>query len=134
MAFMKKTMLDDAKERERTGETVMEQMAREKAEWAAEDSKAASLKAEGNSAFKEGDYKQAFVIYSACMYLSPPEPLYALNRAAAGLKLRMFSTAEKDATMVLRDSSGKTLGKAYFRRAQAFKFLGKLDKALEDLQ
>lgn len=84
-------MKADAAERERTGETAMEQMAREKREWAEADAKSAKLKLQGNEAFKEGDYKTAFVIYSACMSLSPQEPLYPLNRVAVALSETSFS-------------------------------------------
>ncbi|KAG6907983.1 hypothetical protein DXG01_006639 [Tephrocybe rancida] len=130
---LKQTMLEDAKERERTGETMMEQMLREKAEWAAQDAKAAALKKQGNAAFSKGDYKEAFLIYSACADLNPPESLYCLNRAAAGLKLKLFSLAEKDAGTALKKGNN-AIAKAYFRRAQARKSLGKLSEAAKDLQ
>ncbi|GLB37991.1 putative response to arachidonic acid [Lyophyllum shimeji] len=123
------TMKQDAEERARTGESVMDQIKREKAEWAAADARAAALKAQGNAAFSQGDFKQAFLVYSACAMLSPHEPVYTLNRSAAALKLGCFEQAEQDAGLVLRFGTAK----AYFRRAQARKFLGNLGGADEDL-
>ena len=76
---------------------------------------AASLKEQGNVAFTQGNFKEAFLIYSACVELSPPEPLYPLNRAAAGLKLRLYQEVEKDTGDALTSNSESA--KAYFRRA-----------------
>jgi len=71
-------------------------MAREKFEWAVEDVKSASLKLKGNTAISRGEYKEAFVVYGACMELSPHEPVYYLNCSATGLKLKLFKHAEED--------------------------------------
>ncbi|KAJ7213034.1 hypothetical protein GGX14DRAFT_446120 [Mycena pura] len=111
-------MKADAAERERTGETAMEQMAREKREWAEADAKSAKLKLQGNEAFKEGDYKTAFVIYSACMSLSPQEPLYPLNRVAVALKLNLYTVAAEQASKVMRMAVFNR-AKTHFRRGQA---------------
>lgn len=78
-------MRESAEERERTGESQFEQMWREKREWAVKDAKSAKLKEEGNKAFREGDFNNAFVIYTACVCLSGQDPLYHLNRAAVAL-------------------------------------------------
>lgn len=80
----------NAEERERTGETEDEQMMREKREWAEDDAKSAKLKDDGNAAFKDGDFKTAYAIYTACMHLSSQEPLYPLNRAAVALSERSY--------------------------------------------
>ncbi|RDB20603.1 Outer envelope protein 64, chloroplastic [Hypsizygus marmoreus] len=124
-------MKNDAEERKRTGETMQQQALREKREWAAQDAKSASLKLEGNAAFSQGDYKRAFVIYSACARLSPQEPVYHLNRAATGLKLKAFKQAEDDAAHAILEYES---AKAHFRRAQARRFLGNLEGADEDLR
>lgn len=76
---------DNAAECERTGESEYELILREKREWAEADAKSAKLKQEGNEAFRNGDYKTAYVIYTVCMHLSGHEPLYPLNRAAVAL-------------------------------------------------
>ena len=120
----------DARERERTGETPQQQIMREKREWAIQDAQSASLKLEGNAAFSRGDYKEAFIIYSACAQNSGHEPVYGLNRAAAALKLKLFMSAEEDSTHVLELSA--PTAKAYFRRGYARRCLGRLDEAAED--
>ncbi|KAJ6591345.1 hypothetical protein B0H10DRAFT_2091473 [Mycena sp. CBHHK59/15] len=115
----------------KTGETPMEQMMREKREWAEADAKSAELKVQGNNAFKSGDYKTAFVFYTVCMHLSGHEPLYPLNRAAASLKLKLHANAVDDASRAI-DSGDFNQAKAHFRRGQARCFLGEWDKAEED--
>ncbi|KAF7315954.1 hypothetical protein MIND_00112200 [Mycena indigotica] len=113
-----------------TGETAIEQMMREKREWAEADAKSAKLKEQGNDAFRAGDYKKAFAVYTACMLLSAHEPLYPLNRAAVGLKLQLYQTVVEDASeAVERDFNS---AKAHFRRGQAFYFLGEWSKAEDD--
>ncbi|KAJ7162248.1 TPR-like protein [Mycena filopes] len=124
-------LLDAAAEREITGETVEEQMLREKREWAERDAKSAKLKEDGNAAFKNEDYKAAYVIYTACMAMSTHEPLYPLNRAAVALKLKMYATAVRDATEAMERGDFKR-PKALFRRAQARSFLGDWVEADED--
>ncbi|KAJ6507400.1 hypothetical protein C8R47DRAFT_93036 [Mycena vitilis] len=98
-------MRQDAAERERTGETQEQQMLREKREWAEQDAKSAQLKIKGNEAFKKGDYKTAYVLYSVCVIQSSHEPLYPLNRAAVALKLKLYKTAAKDASSAINPSA-----------------------------
>ncbi|KAJ7502503.1 TPR-like protein [Mycena galericulata] len=126
-----KMMQNDAAERERTGETAYEQMMREKREWAEADAKSAELKVRGNEAFKNGEYKAAYVIYTVCIYLSPHEPLYPLNRAAVALKLRLYSMAAEDASSAI-DNGDFNRAKAHFRRGQAMLKLGSWDNAGQD--
>ncbi|KAJ7762515.1 hypothetical protein B0H16DRAFT_1718968 [Mycena metata] len=57
-------------EREVIGETLEEQLLRQKRGWAEKDGKSAKPKEEGNIAFRNGDYTRAYVIYTACIYLS----------------------------------------------------------------
>ncbi|KAF9016762.1 hypothetical protein BDZ89DRAFT_1075319, partial [Hymenopellis radicata] len=121
----------DAEERERTGETPQQQMLREKMEWAAADARSAKIKLEANEAFRKGDYKEAFILYSVCCRESGHEPLYFLNRAAAGLKLKLYSQAVKDASEPIGMSFN--LPKAFFRRAQGHRFLGNFDAAEADI-
>ncbi|KAJ6594585.1 TPR-like protein, partial [Mycena capillaripes] len=123
-------MRRDAAERERTGETVEQQIMREKLEWAQEDAKSAELKIKGNDAFKIGDYKTAYVIYTACIYLSGHEPLYHLNKAAVALS--ELSSQRKKLRKQAISKGNFNRAKAHFRRGQAMYFLGKWDKAGED--
>ncbi|KAJ7162228.1 TPR-like protein [Mycena filopes] len=131
MESLLQMMKEDAAERERTGETAEQQMRREKLEWAAADARSAQLKIKGNEAFQAGNYETAFVIYTACMHLSPHEPLYPLNRAAVALKLKMYETAVEDTSAALGKGDFNR-PKALFRRGQARCFLGELAKAEED--
>ncbi|KAJ7762483.1 TPR-like protein [Mycena metata] len=131
LAAVRQMALDDAAERERTGETEAEQQLREKREWAAAAERSENFKEEDNEAFKNGDYKTAYVIYTACMCLTHYEPLYPLNRAAAALKLKMYEKAVQDATSAL-DKGNYKRAKALFRRAQGRCFLGEWEKAEED--
>ncbi|KAJ7467030.1 TPR-like protein [Mycena latifolia] len=110
-AEYEKIMRDDAEERERTGETRFQQMLREKRE--------------------NGDYKNAFVIYTACILLTRHEPLYSLNRAAVALKLKLYTTAINDATLAI-DKGDFQRAKAHFRRGQGWCFQGEWDKADEE--
>ncbi|KAF8903539.1 hypothetical protein CPB85DRAFT_1226437 [Mucidula mucida] len=121
----------DAEERERTGETVEQQMLREKMEWAAADARSAEIKLEANEAFRKGDYKEAFVLYSLCCQQSGHEPLYPLNRAAAGLKLNLYRQVIRDASHSIKRNFN--LPKAFYRRAQAHRFLGDFDSAEADI-
>lgn len=96
------------------------------------DAQSASLKPGGNAEFCRGDYKQALIIFSACVQNSGHEPVYRLNRAATAFKLKMFTVAEDDSTHVV-DFSG-SIAKAYFRRGCARMCLGELDDAAEDFR
>ncbi|KAG5644311.1 hypothetical protein DXG03_008729 [Asterophora parasitica] len=134
-AAIAEMMKADAEECRRTGEDPHARMMREKAEWAAKDLRASVLKPVGNASFVAGDYKRAFLVYSACTQLSPHEAVYHLNCAAAALKLRVYEEAYDSAMEALESggTGGPGLAKAYFRRAQARKSLGLLAEAAEDL-
>ncbi|KAF5339252.1 hypothetical protein D9758_013321 [Tetrapyrgos nigripes] len=131
MARFMEMMKADMEDAKRRGETMEERALREKREWAEADGKAAKLKDDANKAFREGNYKEAFVLYSTCMEISPQEPVYRLNRAAAALKLTMYETTIKDASSCLEDDYN--IPKAYFRRSQARYSLGNLQEARQDL-
>ncbi|KAF7322142.1 Serine/threonine protein phosphatase 5 [Mycena kentingensis (nom. inval.)] len=124
------TMLQSMMPRDKPGETAMEQVLREKREWAAADAKSAQLKERGNDAFRAGDYKEAYKIYTACGALSGHEPLYWLNRAAVALKLQIYETAIQDASNAIEDNY--SLAKAHFRRGTAEFFLGRWSDAEAD--
>lgn len=141
----------DLEESRRTGETPHEMMLREKREWADADARSAKLKDEANDLFRKGEYKAAYIVYSACAQLSPHEPLYFLNRAAACLsksgvplfdglhcthtydpllELRLYTEAVEILAHPI-DLNYRT-AKALFRRGQAQRFLGHFDEAEDD--
>ncbi|KAJ7646573.1 TPR-like protein [Roridomyces roridus] len=133
LQHMLQMMQDDEAERARTGETLDEQILREKREWAAADKKSAGLKVKGNDAFRNGEYKTAYVIYSTCIRLSSHEPLYWLNRAAVALKLKLYTRAVEDVSNAI-ERGDYNLAKAHFRRGQGHFFLGDWDKAAEEYE
>ncbi|KAF9041934.1 hypothetical protein BDZ89DRAFT_1128629 [Hymenopellis radicata] len=114
-----------------------------KKERAAADARtrSAKIKLEANEAFRKGDYKEAFILYSVCCQLSGHEPLYFVNRAAAGLRLNIFAQVladashpfEMDFNTILLIEMDFSLPKAFFRRAQAYRFLGDFDAAEADI-
>ncbi|KAJ7668741.1 hypothetical protein DFH06DRAFT_207432 [Mycena polygramma] len=63
---------------------------------AAADAKTTELKAQGDAAHKNGDFKLAFVVYTACGMLSAANPDYSLSRAATAFKLKMYQVADDD--------------------------------------
>ncbi|KZV92724.1 hypothetical protein EXIGLDRAFT_836241 [Exidia glandulosa HHB12029] len=129
--LMTKLAMEDAEEMKRTGENPAEKIWRERSQWARDDARSAKLKEIGNAAFKQGDYKKAFVVYSACISRTPHLEVYSLNRAAAGLKLRLYTRVLLDAKRVVDDPrpSQASIAKAYFRAGQAGRALGNWDFA-----
>lgn len=75
----------------RNGERFSDKLQRERMEWAEDDAQIVKLKETGNAAFEQGDYRTAFIIYSACIYRSPHEGRYSLNRAAAALSASLVT-------------------------------------------
>ncbi|KAJ7443336.1 TPR-like protein [Mycena galericulata] len=116
-------MRERAAERARTGERHIDQLLREKREWAAQDAKSTKLKEVGNAAFKKGDFKTAYIVYSTCMRLSPWEPAYPLNRAVVALKLEMYELVIEDASTAIETED--------FNRAKWDKAEEDYDKALK---
>ncbi|KAJ7162256.1 hypothetical protein C8R46DRAFT_904084, partial [Mycena filopes] len=114
---------------EKTGEKVLARMLREEREWAA--AKSAEFREQGNVAFRSGDYKAAYVLYTAAMCRYNVEPFNCLNRAAVALKLKMYSSAVEDATDAM-EKGDFNRAKALFRRAQGSSFLGEWCCAEED--
>ncbi len=111
----------DAEERERTGETVEQQMLREKMEWAAADARSAEIKLEANEAFRKGDYKEAFVLYSLCCQQSGHEPLYPLNRAAAGLSTSIKKVFDKSRILLGTSQNSTCIVKLFVMLATRLK-------------
>ncbi|GJE99287.1 SET domain-containing protein [Phanerochaete sordida] len=80
---------------------------------------AESLKLKGNTLFGSKDYEGAAKCYSEAMCLQPTEPNYPLNRCFAYLKMKRWTEADQDATVVLRLDGANI--KALYRRAIARK-------------
>ncbi|KXS17317.1 hypothetical protein M427DRAFT_54613 [Gonapodya prolifera JEL478] len=86
----------------------------------------------GNELFKKSLFAQSIPHYSTAMSLDPKDPVYPLNRAAAFLKLRQWSDAEKDCNVVLKLDAKNVKG--LWRRGIARRELGHLTRAKEDLE
>ncbi|KAH6912735.1 hypothetical protein BKA70DRAFT_1370240 [Coprinopsis sp. MPI-PUGE-AT-0042] len=95
-------------------------------------SKAQLSKEKGNEAFKKGDYANAVGFYTAAMMDDPKEPIYALNRAFAYLKLGKNEDCIRDCTTAI--TLAPKTAKAWFRRGQAKLALGQADEAEKDLR
>lgn len=64
------------------------------------------LKDEGNRCFREGNYEDSLILYSAGVKICPSESVeqravFFANRAAANLKLEEFSRVVEDCTVAL---------------------------------
>uniref|UniRef100_A0A670YWR1 Protein unc-45 homolog B n=2 Tax=Pseudonaja textilis TaxID=8673 RepID=A0A670YWR1_PSETE len=96
------------------------------------------LRQEGNEYFQAGRYAEALVAYARALDLPEAGPeasqraLLYRNRAACHLKLEDYAQAEVDASRAL-ELDGHDV-KSLFRRSQALRGLGRLDRAASDLQ
>ncbi|KAJ7031002.1 hypothetical protein C8F04DRAFT_1186278 [Mycena alexandri] len=104
-----------------------EQMLREKREWAEADAKSAKLKDEGNTAFKNEDCKEAYVITDLYGLHVPIEPRTTLSVEQSC----DVQDGGKDATDAM-EKGDFNRAKALFRRAQGRSFLGDWVEAEED--
>ncbi|KAK9394130.1 protein unc-45A-like [Crotalus adamanteus] len=99
----------------------------------------AEMRREGNEHFQAGRYAEALAAYTRALGLAAPEAeadsqraLLFRNRAACQLKLEDYAQAEADASRAL-ELDGHDV-KSLFRRSQALRALGRLDRAASDLQ
>mmetsp|Transcript_15929 Transcript_15929/g.32000 ORF Transcript_15929/g.32000 Transcript_15929/m.32000 type:complete len:331 (-) Transcript_15929:1720-2712(-) len=106
-----------------------------------DQSAADKLKEAGNAAFRGARWEEALHHYTRLMTLypdSPAVPVALANRAAVLLKLERFVEAHDDASQAIDTPAGalseKIRCKAFHRRAQARRRLGKLHDAAADLQ
>ena len=79
--------------------------------------KAETLKAEGNQFMGAKDYRKAIEAYTAAIELSPSNPIYYSNRAAAFISSKDFSSAADDAEKAIELKSN--YAKAYTRLGAA---------------
>lgn len=91
---------------------------------------AESERHKGNDYFRAQDYRAAVEAFTVATELDPQSVAARANRAAAYLKLRMWSDAETDASVVLQQEPGHL--KAKLRRAQARSEMGQMSLARED--
>ena len=84
----------------------------------------------GNTAFKRADYVSAVSFYTRARSIEPELPTYALNLAAAHLKLAQWAQAESACTAAL---SQHRSSKGLWRRARARRMLGYTEDAIRDL-
>lgn len=91
---------------------------------------AESERHKGNDYFRAHDYRAAVEAFTVAAELDPTSVAARANRAAAYLKLHMWSDAETDACETLRLDPGNL--KAQLRRAQARCELGQMSLAQED--
>lgn len=143
---MLKSDLDELK---RTGEDPSQKIYRERMEWAEDDARSVKLKELGNAAFKEGDYKKAFIIYSACIFRTRHEAVYNLNRAAAALseslvrvlvsrsltsfeELGLYHRVFEDVKEAIERRVN--VAKAHYRSGQANRALGRWADARRDFE
>ncbi|XP_067935381.1 protein unc-45 homolog B-like isoform X2 [Watersipora subatra] len=95
-----------------------------------------SLKEEGNSHFKSGNYSEALVCYTKALDIGGEAPSAAFqlavhsNKAACYLKLQDPKHAQIEASKALEYNSNDV--KALFRRCQALELLDRKEEALKD--
>mmetsp|Transcript_63790 Transcript_63790/g.118507 ORF Transcript_63790/g.118507 Transcript_63790/m.118507 type:complete len:520 (+) Transcript_63790:68-1627(+) len=100
-----------------------------KSEVAGQQSKAESLKQQGNNLFSLDCFAQAAIMYSEAIELQPKNAVLYCNRSMAYLKQEMPDEALQDAEKSLElDSSVENI-KAYWRKSQALLDLNRIDEA-----
>ena len=102
---------------------------REKKE--AED-RANGARRQGVEQFKKGDFQRAIHHFDYMAKNTPDDPRAHLNRAAVLLKLKRTREAVLAADRALWLTNGES-GKAWYRRALAFKEAGEFNEALADI-
>ncbi|XP_064171178.1 dnaJ homolog subfamily C member 7-like isoform X1 [Anguilla rostrata] len=109
----------------------------EKARLACRNAKALKAKKEeGNRAFKEGNYDEAYKLYSEALTIDPNNiktnaKLYC-NRGTVGSKLNKLEQAIEDCTKAIKLDD--TYVKAYLRRAQCYMDTEQYEEAVRDYE
>jgi len=88
------------------------------------------LKEQGNTAYKEGDFKKAEELYSQCIEVDPKSHIGLANRGLVRMKLERWELAASDLTRCLEIEPSYI--KALLRRAKAFEMLRKRLSAYRD--
>mmetsp|Transcript_22336 Transcript_22336/g.51177 ORF Transcript_22336/g.51177 Transcript_22336/m.51177 type:complete len:518 (+) Transcript_22336:37-1590(+) len=100
-----------------------------KSEVEGQQSKAESLKQQGNNLFSLDCFAQAAIMYSEAIELQPKNPVLYCNRSMAYLKQEMPDEALQDAEKSMELDSSVVNIKAYWRKAQALLDLLRIDEA-----
>uniref|UniRef100_A0A8C2HVE3 DnaJ homolog subfamily C member 7 n=1 Tax=Cyprinus carpio TaxID=7962 RepID=A0A8C2HVE3_CYPCA len=109
----------------------------EKARLACRNAKSLKAKKEdGNKAFKDGSFEQAYELYSEALTIDPNNiktnaKLYC-NRATVGSKLNKLEQAIEDCTKAIK--LDETYIKAYLRRAQCYMDTEQYEEAVRDYE
>ncbi|XP_046722835.1 dnaJ homolog subfamily C member 7 [Silurus meridionalis] len=109
----------------------------EKARLACRNAKALKAKKEeGNQAFKEGNFEDAYNLYSEALTIDPNNiktnaKLYC-NRATVGSKLKKLEQAIEDCTKAIK--LDESYIKAYLRRAQCYMDTEQYEEAVRDYE
>uniref|UniRef100_A0AAR2JYP1 J domain-containing protein n=1 Tax=Pygocentrus nattereri TaxID=42514 RepID=A0AAR2JYP1_PYGNA len=109
----------------------------EKARLACRNAKALKAKKEeGNKAFKEGNFEEAYELYSEALTIDPNNiktnaKLYC-NRATVGSKLKKLEQAIEDCTKAIK--LDESYIKAYLRRAQCYMDTEQYEEAVRDYE
>lgn len=64
--------------------------------------KVVELKSRANDAFKNGDFQQAYDLYTSAIYQEKLSPALFSNRSAAAIKLENYTQALKDAQKAVK--------------------------------
>lgn len=86
-------------------------------------------KTKGNEYYKKKHYKEAIDSYSKAIELDPNNSTVLTNRAAASLMILDYRSALADCDRAI--TIEPTNSKSYFRKATAYKGLGRLDDAIK---
>ncbi|XP_062874709.1 dnaJ homolog subfamily C member 7 isoform X2 [Trichomycterus rosablanca] len=109
----------------------------EKARLACRNAKALKAKKEeGNQAFKDGNFEEAYELYSEALTIDPNNiktnaKLYC-NRATVGSKLKKLDQAIEDCTKAIK--LDESYIKAYLRRAQCYMETEQYEEAVRDYE
>ncbi|KAI5999397.1 hypothetical protein F5J12DRAFT_848027 [Pisolithus orientalis] len=92
-----------------------------------------AIKEQGNSAFKAKQYTEAVELYTKAIDMSPAEPSYLTNRAAAHMALKRFRPALVDCQQAATLQSDNPSSKTLIRLARCQLALGESESALKSL-
>ncbi|XP_076437223.1 uncharacterized protein LOC143276545 [Babylonia areolata] len=136
---------EEAKEREKKEKEEEEEERRRQEEedtWTEEErqsrlAEAVKVKTRGNDTFKSGQHAEALELYTQSLQICPlkyihQRALMLSNRAACHIKEGDYEAAVKDCSKSIQLDPSYI--KAYFRRADAYEKLEKLEEALKDHQ
>ncbi|XP_077285304.1 uncharacterized protein LOC143910621 [Arctopsyche grandis] len=96
------------------------------------DLDANSLKEKGNECVKNGNFKEAILLYTHAIKIEPNNDLLHSNRSLTYLRLKQYALALQDANETIR--LNPSWAKGYFRKAEVEAAVGLLDEAYESYE